>query len=81
MAYLTVPLIANMMRRSTEISDALSARGYEMSSTPTVYREVKPFHAIDYVLIIGTTVLVVGVMAVGLNITDVLLALIAGFRA
>ncbi len=80
MAYLTVPLIANMMRRSTEISDALSARGYEMGSTPAVYREVKPFHAIDYVLIIGTTVLVVGVMAVGLNITDVLLALIAGFR-
>jgi energy-coupling factor transporter transmembrane protein EcfT len=81
MAYLTVPLIANMMRRSTEISDALSARGYEMNSTPTIYREVKPFHAIDYVLIIGTTVLVVGVLAVGLNITDVLSALIAGFRA
>jgi energy-coupling factor transporter transmembrane protein EcfT len=81
MAYLTVPLIANMMRRSTEISDALSARGYEMGSTPTIYREVKPFHAVDYVLMIGTTVLVVGVLAVGLNITDVALALIAALRA
>jgi energy-coupling factor transporter transmembrane protein EcfT len=81
MAYLTVPLIANMMRRSTEISDALTARGYEMDSKPTIYREVKPFHAVDYVLIIGTTVLVVGVLAAGLNITEVVLGLISGFQA
>jgi len=81
MAYLTVPLIANMMRRSTEIADALTARGYEMDSKPTIYREVKPFHAVDYVLIIGTTVLVVGVLAAGLNITEVVLGLISGFQA
>jgi energy-coupling factor transporter transmembrane protein EcfT len=81
MAYLTVPLIANMMRRSTEISDALSARGYEMGSKPTVYREVKPFHVVDYLLIVGTVVLVVGVLAGGLNITDVVLGLVSGLRA
>jgi energy-coupling factor transporter transmembrane protein EcfT len=81
MAYLTVPLIANMMRRSTEISDALTARGYEMGSKPTIYREVKPFHAVDYVLIIGTTVLVVGVLAAGLNITDLVLGMVSGFGA
>ncbi|HUV73405.1 MAG TPA: energy-coupling factor transporter transmembrane component T [Anaerolineae bacterium] len=81
MAYLTVPLIANMMRRSTEIADALTARGYEMDSKPTIYREVKPFHAVDYVLIIGTTVLVVGVLAAGLNITEVVLGLISRFQA
>ena len=80
MAYLTVPLIANMMRRSTEISDALTARGYEMNSKPTIYREVKPFHAVDYVLIIGTTVLVVGVLAASLNITEVVLSLVSGFQ-
>jgi energy-coupling factor transporter transmembrane protein EcfT len=78
MAYLTVPLIANMMRRSTEISDALSARGYEMGSNPTVYREVKPFHAVDYVLIIGTTILVLAVLLAGFNLTEAVIALTSG---
>lgn len=81
MAYLTVPLIANMMRRSTEISDALSARGYEMSSKPSIYREVKPFHLVDWLLILGTTVLVVGVVAGGLNITEVVVGLVSRFGA
>jgi energy-coupling factor transporter transmembrane protein EcfT len=81
MAYLTVPLIANMMRRSTEISDALSARGYEMGSKPTVYREVKPFHAIDYVLTIGSVVLVIAVLAGGFNLTEAVSGLILGQRA
>jgi len=81
MAYLTVPLIANMMRRSTEISDALSARGYEMGSKPSVYREVKPFHAVDYVLIVGSVLLVVGVLFGGFNLTEVVMGLVSGFRA
>ncbi len=81
MAYLTVPLIANMMRRSTEISDALSARGYVMGSKPTVYREVKPFHIVDYVLILGSGALVVAVLTGGLNITDLVLGLVSGLRA
>jgi energy-coupling factor transporter transmembrane protein EcfT len=81
MAYLTVPLIANMMRRSTEISDALSARGYEMGSKPTIYREVKPFHLVDYLLIVCTVVLVVGVLAGGLNITELVSGLVSGLRA
>ena len=76
MAYLTVPLIANMMRRSIEISDALSARGYEMSSNPAVYREVKPFRAVDYVLIIGTTILVLAVLLAGFNLSEAVLALV-----
>lgn len=69
-AYLSVPLIANMMRRSTEISDALSARGYEIGSQPTIYREVKPMRAVDWLLILGTLTLVVGVLVGGLNITE-----------
>ena len=80
-AYLSVPLIANMMRRSTEISDALSARGYEMGANPTIYREVKPFHLVDWLLILGTTVLVVGVLAGGLNITEVVLGLVSRLGA
>jgi energy-coupling factor transporter transmembrane protein EcfT len=81
MAYLTVPLIANMMRRSTEISDALSARGYEMGSKPTIYREVKSFHVVDYVLIIGSVLLVVAVLAGRFNLTEAAMGLASGFRA
>lgn len=79
MAYLTVPLIANMMRRSTEISDALSARGYEMGSNPTVYREIKPFHAVDYVLIFGSVVLVIAVLVGRFNLTETVMGLISAF--
>ena len=81
MAYLTVPLIANMMRRSTEISDALSVRGYEMGSNPAIYREVKPFHVVDLVLIIGTVALVVAVLVGGLSITNVVLGLVSASSA
>jgi energy-coupling factor transporter transmembrane protein EcfT len=81
MAYLTVPLIANMMRRSTEISDALLARGYEMGSQPTVYREVKPFHAVDYVLIIGSIVLVIAVLGGGFNLTEFVMGLVSQLGA
>jgi energy-coupling factor transporter transmembrane protein EcfT len=81
MAYLTVPLIANMMRRSTEISDALSARGYEMGSKPTVYREIKPFHAVDYVLIVGSVLLVAGVLVGRFNLTETVMGLVSGFGA
>jgi len=69
-AYLTVPLIANMMRRSTEISDALSARAYQMGSKPTIYREVKPLRVLDWLLILGTLVLVTAVLWGGINITE-----------
>ena len=78
MAYLTVPLIANMMHRSTEIADALTARGYEMSSKPSIYREVKPFRAVDWSLMLGTLILVVAVLVFGLNITEVGLSLVSG---
>lgn len=74
-AYLTVPLIANMMRRSTEISDALSARGYEMGSQPTIYHEVRPLRAVDWLLILGTLLLVIGVLWGGINISETALGL------
>jgi energy-coupling factor transporter transmembrane protein EcfT len=78
-AYLTVPLIANMMRRSTEISDALSARGYEMGSSPSIYHEVKPLRGLDWLLILLSLALVVVVLVGGVNVTDVVLDLVSGF--
>ncbi len=80
-AYLSVPLIANMMRRSTEISDALSARGYEMGASPSVYREVRPLRAVDWILIMGTLALAVAVLVMGVNLTEIVGSLIAGLRA
>ncbi len=74
-ADLSVPLIATMMRRSTEISDALSVRGYEMGSSPTTYREVRPLRSVDWFLILGTLALVVAVLVVGLNTTEIAQAL------
>ncbi len=78
-AYLSVPLIANMMRRSTEISDALSARGYDMSSKPAIYREVRPLRAVDWILILATLALVVAVLVAGVNFTEAVLNLVSGF--
>ena len=60
-ASVTVPLIATMMRRSIEISDALLARGYKIDSKPTVYHEVRPLRAMDWMLIVATLAFVVGV--------------------
>jgi energy-coupling factor transporter transmembrane protein EcfT len=77
-AYLSVPLIANMMRRSTEIADALSARGYEMGSNPTIYREARPLRTVDWSIILLTLVLVVAVLVFGLNVTEVGLSLVSG---
>ncbi len=79
-AYLSVPLIANMLRRSTEISDALSARGYEMGANPSVYREVRPLRAVDWILILGTLALLVAVLVVGVNLTEIVGSLTAGLR-
>ncbi len=80
-AYLTVPLIANMMRRSTEISDALSARGYEIGSKPTVYREVKPFRVVDWLLVVGTVAFVGAVLLGGLSVTELARPVLAGLRS
>jgi energy-coupling factor transporter transmembrane protein EcfT len=79
LAHLSVPLMANMMRRSTEMSDALSARGYEMGSSPATYREVRPLRAVDWLLILGTLALVVAVLVVGVNATELAQILVSRF--
>ena len=77
-AYLTVPLIATMMRHSIEMSDALIARGYEMGSKPTIYREVKPLRAMDWLFILATLLFVVVVRYWGLNFTETVAGLAPG---
>jgi energy-coupling factor transporter transmembrane protein EcfT len=73
MAYLSVPLIANMMRRSTEITDALNSRGYELKSKPTTYREVKPIRVFDWLLIVASLALCAAILFGGVNVTELLI--------
>jgi len=73
MAQISVPLIANMVRRSTEIADALSARGYTMNCKPAIYREVKPMKAIDWAISLGAVGLSSAILGGGINLTEAIM--------
>ncbi len=51
LAYVSIPLVATMIRRSTEMGIALYARGFESSKVPTYYKETKPLSLIDFAII------------------------------
>jgi len=45
-----------------------------------VYREVRPLRAVDWILILGTLALLVAVLVVGVNLTEIVGSLTAGLR-
>ncbi len=49
LASLAVPLVAAMIRRSSEIGDALYARGYSLKQVGTDFYETSPWRPIDWV--------------------------------
>jgi len=51
LAYVSVPLVATMIRRSTEMGVALYARGFEASQNITDYKETKRFTYVDFTII------------------------------
>lgn len=51
LAYVSVPLVATMIRRSTEMGVALYARGFEASKGMTDYKETKRFTYVDFLII------------------------------
>jgi energy-coupling factor transporter transmembrane protein EcfT len=73
MARISVPLIVTMIRRSTEVGDAVLARGMtRLSSKPSLFKETRPVRAADIVIMILFVLLAVAVLGFQLNLTDIL---------
>ena len=51
LAYVSVPLVATMIRRSTEMGVALYARGFEASNQMTNFKETRRFTYVDFIII------------------------------
>jgi len=63
LASIAVPMVAMMIRRSSEIGDALLARGYTLRQSDVDFYETSPLHAIDWLLMLACLILLY--MAVG----------------
>jgi energy-coupling factor transporter transmembrane protein EcfT len=51
MGSIAVPMVAIMIRRSSEIGDALLARGYKLNQSNTDFYETTPWQAIDWLIL------------------------------
>ena len=49
---IAVPMVAMMIRRSSEIGDALIARGYRLGQASADFYETAPFHLIDWLILL-----------------------------
>ena len=72
LAYMAVPLTATMLRRSSEVGDAVLIRGFTMQTkNPTEFHEIRAFLPGDWVVLGVCGLFVVLVFALGLNFTKV----------
>ncbi len=69
LGYTSVPLIASMIRRSTEMGVALQARGFEEASEMTNFRETRAFSLADYAMIAVLVGLCVYTLVLGHSFT------------
>jgi energy-coupling factor transporter transmembrane protein EcfT len=70
LAYIAVPLTATMLRRSSEVGDAILARGFTMQTkNPTEFHETRRFMLADAIVLGICAVLVVATFGFGLNVT------------
>ncbi len=52
LAAIAVPMVAMMIRRSSEIGDALLARGFDLSQPNNDFYETLPWHSWDWVMVL-----------------------------
>ncbi|MGQ9599697.1 MAG: energy-coupling factor transporter transmembrane component T family protein [Anaerolineae bacterium] len=70
LASMAVPLIAMMMRRSSEVGDAALIRGFSIHGPePAEFHEIRPLTRVDWLVIGGCAVLLVGVVVFRVNLT------------
>jgi energy-coupling factor transporter transmembrane protein EcfT len=73
LARISVPLIVTMIRRSTEVGDAVMARGMtSLACKPSTFREIRPIRALDVILLLFFVGLALAVLGLRLNLTRML---------
>ena len=70
LAYVSIPLVATMIRRSTETGVALYARGFEASKGMTDFKETKRLSAVDFTVIAVLAAFLIYVVFLGHSITS-----------
>jgi energy-coupling factor transporter transmembrane protein EcfT len=70
LANLSIPLVANMIKRSTEMGVALYARGFEASTNLTEYQETKRFTYVDVIVIAILAAFLIYEVILGHSITS-----------
>ena len=69
-AYISIPLVATMIRRSTEMGVALYARGFEASKGMTDYKETKRLSVVDFTILAILAVFLIYEVFLGHSITS-----------
>jgi energy-coupling factor transporter transmembrane protein EcfT len=69
LAYTSIPLVATMIRRSTEMGVALYARGFEASKNMTDYKETRRLSAIDFTIMVILAAFLIYEVLLGHSIT------------